>query len=165
MWIIQDGKSPVRSDAYFPEWKPAFTKVVKTCLHEARFPLGEFVRANREKSSLIGWRQTLTTSPANHIRSLLVRAKRIAKWQTGLTRFLAYENYSSRKISPSVRVLQNFITRVYTITFDDIRVNKNRIQLIDNFPYRQFFYVDKFRQQKPNSREEPFKSSKIPKFG
>ncbi len=23
MWIIQDGKSSVRSDAYFPEWKPA----------------------------------------------------------------------------------------------------------------------------------------------
>ncbi len=27
----------------------------------------EFVRANREKSNLIGWRQTLTTSPPNHI--------------------------------------------------------------------------------------------------
>ncbi len=38
--------------------------------------LGEFVRANREKSNLIGWRQTLTTSPANHIRFLLVRAKK-----------------------------------------------------------------------------------------
>ena len=26
VWIIQDGKesSPIRSDAYFPEWKPAF---------------------------------------------------------------------------------------------------------------------------------------------
>ena len=24
---------------------------------------GDFVRANREKSNLIGWRQTLTTSP------------------------------------------------------------------------------------------------------
>ena len=36
---------------------------------------------------------------------------------------------------------------------------------IDNFPYRQIFYLDKFRQQKPNSRKEPFKSSKIPKFG
>ncbi len=40
----------------------------------AGFPLGKFVRANREKSNLIGWRQTLTTSPANHIRFLLVRA-------------------------------------------------------------------------------------------
>ena len=37
--------------------------------------------------------------------------------------------------------------------------------LIDNFPYRQFFYLDKFRQQKPNSWKEPFKSGKIPKFG
>ena len=40
---------------------------------------------NREKSNLIGWRQTLTTSPPNHIRFLLVRATKIAKWKTGLT--------------------------------------------------------------------------------
>ena len=51
---------------------------------EAGFPLGEFVRANRERSNLIGWRQTLTTSPANHIRFLLVRAKKFAKWKTGM---------------------------------------------------------------------------------
>ena len=51
---------------------------------KAGFPLGEFVRANREKSNLIGWRQTLTTSPANHIRFLLVRANKFAKWKTGL---------------------------------------------------------------------------------
>ena len=25
MWIIQDGKSPVRSDAYFSVWRPALT--------------------------------------------------------------------------------------------------------------------------------------------
>ncbi len=43
--------------------------------HKAGFPLGEFVRANRERSNLIGWRQTLTTSPANHVRFLLVRLK------------------------------------------------------------------------------------------
>jgi hypothetical protein len=36
---------------------------------------GEINRANREKSDLIGWRQTLTTSPTNHIHSLLVGAK------------------------------------------------------------------------------------------
>ncbi len=35
---------------------------------KACFPLGKFVRANREKSNLIGWRRTLTTSPADHIR-------------------------------------------------------------------------------------------------
>ncbi len=52
---------------------------------ETGFPLGEFVRANREKSNLIGWRQTLTTSPANHIRFLLVRANKFTKWKTGLT--------------------------------------------------------------------------------
>ncbi len=50
---------------------------------KAGFPLGEFVRANRERSNLIGWRQTLTTSPANHIRFLLVRANKFAKWKTG----------------------------------------------------------------------------------
>ncbi len=49
------------------------------------FPLGEFVCANREKSNLIGWRQTLTTSPPNHIRFLLVRAKKIAMWKTDLS--------------------------------------------------------------------------------
>jgi hypothetical protein len=43
-------------------------------LFEACFPLGKIFRANREKSNLIGWRQTPTTSPANHIRFLLVRA-------------------------------------------------------------------------------------------
>ena len=53
-------------------------------LPEAGFPLGEFVRANRKKSNLIGWRQTLTSSPANHIRFLLVRANKFAKWKTGL---------------------------------------------------------------------------------
>ena len=54
-------------------------------LFKACFPLGEFVRASREKSNLIGWRQTLTTSPANHIRFLLVRAKKFAKWKTDLS--------------------------------------------------------------------------------
>ncbi len=49
------------------------------------FPLGEFVRANRERSNLIGWWQTLTTSPANHIRFLLVCANQFAKWKNGLT--------------------------------------------------------------------------------
>ena len=33
---------------------------------QARSPLGDFFRANGEKSNLIGRRQTLTTSPANH---------------------------------------------------------------------------------------------------
>ena len=60
-------------------------RVVDLKLSKAGFPaLGEFVRANREKSNLIGWRQTLTTSPANHIRFLLVRANKFAKWKTGL---------------------------------------------------------------------------------
>jgi hypothetical protein len=41
---------------------------------KAGLPLGEFVRANREKSNLIGWRLFL-----------LVRAKKIAKWKTKFT--------------------------------------------------------------------------------
>ena len=61
---------------------------------KAGFPLGEFVRANREKSNLVGWRQTLTTSPANHIRFLLVRANKFAKWKTGF-------NYVNRSFSVS----------------------------------------------------------------
>jgi hypothetical protein len=40
---------------------------------------------NRERSNLIGWQQTLTTSPANHIRFVLVRANKFAKWKTSLT--------------------------------------------------------------------------------
>ena len=36
---------------------------------------------------------------------------------------------------------------------------------IDNFPYRIIFYPDQSRQEEPNSRKEPFKSSKIPKSG
>ena len=51
---------------------------------KAGFPLGGFVRENREKSNLIGWRQTLTSSPPNHIRFLLVRANKFAEWKTGL---------------------------------------------------------------------------------
>ena len=58
-----------------------------TAFPKAAFPLGEFVRANRKRSNLIGWRQTLTTSPVNHIRFLLVRANKFAKWKTGLTSF------------------------------------------------------------------------------
>ena len=46
-------------------------------------------RANKEKSNLIGWRQTLTISPPNHIRFLLVRPKKIAKLKTGFRRSLS----------------------------------------------------------------------------
>ncbi len=90
-----------RKDLLVMNFKFIFSYLVRTCsgeeLKEALafvevwfkiskdcFPLGKFVRANRENSNLIGWRQTLTTSPANHIRFLLVRAKEIAKWKTGL---------------------------------------------------------------------------------
>ena len=55
----------------------------------AGFPLGEFVRANRERGNFIGWCQTLTTSPANHIRFLLVRENRL------------YSVYVLRSMSPA----------------------------------------------------------------
>jgi hypothetical protein len=51
-------------------------------LYKAYFSQGEFVHANREKS-MIGWRQTLSTSAPNHIRFSLVSGKKIAKWKTG----------------------------------------------------------------------------------
>jgi hypothetical protein len=41
-------------------------KTLVSVSENRRFPPGEFVPANREKSNLIGWRQTLITSP-NHI--------------------------------------------------------------------------------------------------
>ena len=36
---------------------------------------------NRKQSNLIGWRQTLTSSPTNHILFLLVGAKKIGEWK------------------------------------------------------------------------------------
>jgi hypothetical protein len=55
----------------------------QVCFLISRFPLGKLVRANRKKSDLIGWRQTLTTSPTNHIHVFLVRAKKVAEWKAG----------------------------------------------------------------------------------
>ena len=57
--------------------------VMSSVLSPSGISLGEFVRANKEKGNLIGWRQTLTTSPANHIHFLFVRANKFAKWKTG----------------------------------------------------------------------------------
>ncbi len=68
---------------------------------KAGFPLGEFVRANGERSNLIGWRQTLTTSPANHIRFLLVRANKFAKWKTGLRPLFHSWQKPTRKLAAS----------------------------------------------------------------
>jgi hypothetical protein len=48
---------------------------------EASFPPGGFVNASREKSNLIGWRQTLTTSSPNHILLLACSREKIAKWK------------------------------------------------------------------------------------
>ena len=36
---------------------------------------------------------------------------------------------------------------------------------VDNSRYRLIFYLDKVQQKNPDFRKEPFKSSKIPKFG
>jgi hypothetical protein len=38
-----------------------------------------------EKSNVIGWRQTLTSSHPNHICFVLVRAKKIAMWEMSLS--------------------------------------------------------------------------------
>ena len=46
------------------------------CTTKACFPFGEFIRANSEKSNVIGWQQTLTPPSPNHIRVLLIRAKK-----------------------------------------------------------------------------------------
>ncbi len=50
------------------------------------FHLANLFARTEKKANLIGWQQTLTTSPANHIRFLLVRANKFAKWKTGLIR-------------------------------------------------------------------------------
>jgi hypothetical protein len=49
---------------------------------EACFPPGEFVRANREKSNLIGWRGTNDITTQSHSLFVCAREK-IAKWKTG----------------------------------------------------------------------------------
>ena len=47
-----------------------------------------------------------------------------------------------------------------------VRINTvKEIITLDNSPYRLIFVLDKSRPKKLNSRKEPFKSSKIPKFG
>ena len=52
---------------------------VKPVFHQANL----FIRTEK-KSNLIDWQQTLTTSPANHIRFLLVCVEKITKWNVGL---------------------------------------------------------------------------------
>ena len=76
----------------------------KVIVIKARFPLGDFFRTNMQKASVIGWWCRQCLSPANHIRFLLVRAKKIAQWKMGLNahthqtrfnnavRFSAYQN-------------------------------------------------------------------------
>jgi hypothetical protein len=70
------------------EWRIATTarllaKIASLIQLKSRFPPAEFVRAKRERSNLIRWRQTLTSSPANHIHFLLVRGKKITRWKVG----------------------------------------------------------------------------------
>ncbi len=51
---------------------------------KAGFPLGEFVRANKQKANVIGWWWRQCLSPANQVASFSVRANKFAKWKTGL---------------------------------------------------------------------------------
>ena len=52
---------------------------------EARFPLGEFFRANKQKANVIGWCGNQCLSPANQVAFFSVRANKFAKWKTGLS--------------------------------------------------------------------------------
>ena len=54
-----------------------------TRLSKAGFPLGEFVRANRQKANVIGWWCRQCLSPANQIAFFSVRANKFTKWKTG----------------------------------------------------------------------------------
>ncbi len=47
----------------------------------------------------------------------------------------------------------------------DFRKVRTRAMAMDNFHYRLISDLGKSRRCKRNSRKEPFKSSKIPKFG
>ena len=51
---------------------------------KAGFPLGEFVRANKQKANVIGWWWRQCLSPANQVAFFSVRANKFAKWKTGL---------------------------------------------------------------------------------
>ncbi len=58
-------------------------------------------KARTEKATnLIGWRQTLTTSPPNHIRFLLVRAKKSTSGKQALKKIrVLYFIFSSRSLA------------------------------------------------------------------
>ena len=64
------------------------------------FHLANFFARTEKKSNLIGWRQTLTTSPANYIRFLLVRANKFAKWKSGFR----------KRVCESIDTLLSFLT-------------------------------------------------------
>ncbi len=59
-----------------------FPNILKPVFHLANL----FTRTE-EKSNSIGWRPTLTTSPANHIRFLLVRANKFASGKPNITKY------------------------------------------------------------------------------
>ena len=88
-------KFPVRSDAYFPEWKPAFTKVVKICLHEARFPLGE------QRKKQLDWLATNTDDITSQSHSLFAcsreKNRQVANGSNtilGVRKLLLTQNFS-----------------------------------------------------------------------
>ena len=63
-----------------PLLKPHILKDLKETYVKTAFPPGEkkatWLAESIEKSNVIGWRQTLITSPANHIHFLLIRAQK-----------------------------------------------------------------------------------------
>ena len=58
------------------------------------FHLANLFARTEKKSNFTGWRQTLTSSPANYISFLLVRANKFAKWKTGLNSSSAHSRLS-----------------------------------------------------------------------
>ncbi len=112
-------------------------EMCSTCSYQSKagFPLGEFVRANREKSNLIGWRQTLTSSPANHIRFLLVRANKFAKWKTGLKPIFHLANLFAKQAKGeydwlviSLLLVASQSSCIFLCSREQIRLVENRVK-------------------------------------
>ncbi len=116
---------------------------------KAGFPLGEFVRANKQKANMIGWWCRQCLSPANQVAFFSVRANKFAKWKTSLTYSIycpiTTEVYNSKRLSNSLLHTVSFIFQtkfvqcpegelqkrkevVHTVTLHEIDVINSRTQ-------------------------------------
>ena len=95
-----------------------------------------------------------------------------SKWPVrgNMTDIYAWSS-SARNSSSARSSWYKFVTRNSRITVSHQVKIKSRLKcfrfeiLMDNLHYRIIFDLNKSRRKKRNSRKEPFKSSKIPKFG